>query len=361
MKRGLDIVDLILGSKPSFYVFSILFQTKKHPPNHIKRPMNAFMVWSQIERRKIIEQQPDIHNAEISKNLGKKWRQLLDEEKEPFIQEAERLRLLHIQEYPDYKYRPRKKNRTSHHSSMSSVGGSSIEKKDDPLRNTASWSNNSRLRLGTLSRGEVDHSRLQHHVTIDSKFKASLKMSPNSFNSLATSVSNRSPPTLPRLSPTSALVPSSPYSSDLPSSPESHSLYEEPKFRQCLDFETVPSPSDQEMTSTSEQLTELQPPIKQENNYPSLDLLDGLDHILQMPNHLSSIQMQPCAEASEEFSIRGQQQQQQSYQTLGSEPQFQFDATEVTQLLSEFEDGANYPWMLTACTGMISGSGGGGT
>ena len=207
-------------------------QTKKHPPNHIKRPMNAFMVWSQIERRKIIEQQPDIHNAEISKNLGKKWKQLLDEEREPFIQEAERLRLLHLQEYPDYKYRPRKRNRTSHHQSHLK---NSPEKKDDPLRNTANWNGNSRLRLGTLSRGEVDHSRLQNHVTIDSKFKADLKRSPNvgGFNSLASSASsNRSPP--PRLSPK---VPSSPYSSDLPSSPDSQSLYEEPRFRQCLEFE----------------------------------------------------------------------------------------------------------------------------
>lgn len=71
--------------------------------------MNAFMVWSQIERRKICELQPDMHNAEISKKLGMLWKTLTDEQRKPFIEEAERLRLMHLKEYPDYKYRPRKR------------------------------------------------------------------------------------------------------------------------------------------------------------------------------------------------------------------------------------------------------------
>ena len=86
-----------------------MLQTKKHKLNHIKRPMNAFMVWSQLERRKIIEVTPDKHNAEISKELGRRWKLLPEEARQPYIEEAERLRILHQKEYPDYKYKPRKK------------------------------------------------------------------------------------------------------------------------------------------------------------------------------------------------------------------------------------------------------------
>ena len=84
---------------------SPFFQTSHDPTNkHVRRPMNAFMVYSHYERKKIIEVEPDIHNAEISKRLGRSWKSLTERERQPYIQEAERLRLLHMQEYPGYKY-----------------------------------------------------------------------------------------------------------------------------------------------------------------------------------------------------------------------------------------------------------------
>ena len=100
--------------------------------------MNPFMVWSQLERRKIIQSFPDSHNAEISKNLGRKWRSLTEEQRRPFVEEADRLKVLHIKEFPQYKYQPKKRPRMMKTTTV-------MEKKSEPLKIRMVRNSNTRL------------------------------------------------------------------------------------------------------------------------------------------------------------------------------------------------------------------------
>ena len=249
----------------------------KKSTNHIKRPMNAFMVWSQIERRKISEIQPDMHNAEISKRLGKRWKLLSEVDRQPFIEEAERLRLLHMQEYPDYKYRPRKKARPT---KPAPVDGKPKPLSKNKSRDTTKQILNSGKIVKLSSGHQGAHSlhnaqnRLKLKLTIDKKFKDSIRASRN----VPLPASQLTPP---------AKVPSSPHHVDVSGTPESLSFYTDTVDGSV--FET-PEPSPQEVDLKPQLLSshhELQNVQSDSHNFdnPSLADLDNLTDILQLPTN----------------------------------------------------------------------------
>ncbi|CAF3419657.1 unnamed protein product [Rotaria socialis] len=84
-------------------------QPKPIKPIHVKRPMNAFMVWAQAARKNLTTNLSVVNNAQLSKTLGKLWKSLPQEQRRPFIDEAERIREQHKRDYPEYRYQPKRK------------------------------------------------------------------------------------------------------------------------------------------------------------------------------------------------------------------------------------------------------------
>lgn len=84
--------------------------------NAVKRPMNPFMLYAQAARKKLSNLYPDLSYAKLSKTLGRIWKSLDQVEKQPFIDEAERLRQKHKIDHPDYKFQPKRREKKRNHS-----------------------------------------------------------------------------------------------------------------------------------------------------------------------------------------------------------------------------------------------------
>lgn len=65
--------------------WQVPWKRAKKDPSAPKRPMSAFLYFSQDRRRQIKDANPSLRNTEVSRILGELWRNASDEEKKPHV------------------------------------------------------------------------------------------------------------------------------------------------------------------------------------------------------------------------------------------------------------------------------------
>eukprot|EP00980_Cylindrotheca_fusiformis_P003133 scaffold721_cov131-Cylindrotheca_fusiformis.AAC.23 len=91
-------------------------RAKKHPLAP-KRPMSAFLKYSQTRRAKVKEDNPDMSNTDVSRLLGEMWRNASSRERSPYVEQEERERAIYkenIRKWRDDQARMDAASRTSH-------------------------------------------------------------------------------------------------------------------------------------------------------------------------------------------------------------------------------------------------------
>ncbi|PGH27255.1 hypothetical protein AJ80_00965 [Polytolypa hystricis UAMH7299] len=92
------------------------------PDPKIPRPRNAFILFRQHFQAAVIAENPRLTNPAISKVIGERWRTLPAESKQDWKNLAEEEKARHQQQYPDYRYQPRRYGRNGTSNNTSSPG-----------------------------------------------------------------------------------------------------------------------------------------------------------------------------------------------------------------------------------------------
>jgi hypothetical protein len=75
------------------------------PDGSMKRPMNAFILFSNEKRSELADLNPHLSNAAVSVLLGQRWREMLSAEKSGYVMAAKRIKEDFHAQHPDAKTR----------------------------------------------------------------------------------------------------------------------------------------------------------------------------------------------------------------------------------------------------------------
>ncbi|KAL6711354.1 slightly ste11-like protein [Coniothyrium glycines] len=78
------------------------------PEPKIPRPRNAFILYRQHHQTAIIARNPSLNNPDISKIIGEQWKAESEEQKKIWQDLAQEEKVRHQEQYPDYRYQPRR-------------------------------------------------------------------------------------------------------------------------------------------------------------------------------------------------------------------------------------------------------------
>ncbi|KAE8189622.1 hypothetical protein A4X06_0g7168 [Tilletia controversa] len=87
----------------------ITAHTRKMPDGHIKRPPNAFMLFRSYVQTNNVMPKAEKDQSNASRIAGLMWRSISDVNRAEWYAQAERAKQLHALQYPNYKYKPAKR------------------------------------------------------------------------------------------------------------------------------------------------------------------------------------------------------------------------------------------------------------
>ncbi|VDK49032.1 unnamed protein product [Anisakis simplex] len=107
-----DFSTVAEGARTSTSSRSIASHMHFNDNRFIKRPLNAYMIWTKQERKKILESDPSLKMHEVSRMMGEKWKVMTEKEKKPFFELSKQSKLEHkrvLRDNPNLIYHPQRR------------------------------------------------------------------------------------------------------------------------------------------------------------------------------------------------------------------------------------------------------------
>ncbi|XP_011878028.1 PREDICTED: putative transcription factor capicua isoform X6 [Vollenhovia emeryi] len=135
-------VEANANKRRSQSLSSLQPQTPLKAKDRIRRPMNAFMIFSKRHRAVVHQRHPNQDNRTVSKILGEWWYALGPEEKQKYHELASEVKEAHFKAHPDWKWCSKDRRKSSTTSFKGSETGraklNSTGEETDPLQGSSS-------------------------------------------------------------------------------------------------------------------------------------------------------------------------------------------------------------------------------